>query len=68
MLTGLGLGPSECCESKRGRLKSTRVVCGYRCIMMATMKVTITQQITLQLAGQYYMNLRYHEFTMKTKN
>ena len=50
---------SECCDSKRGRLKSTRAVCGYRCIIMATVNVTITQQITfIQLSGHYYMYLR----------
>ena len=31
IVTGLGSGPSEGYDSKRGRLKSTRVVCGYRC-------------------------------------
>ena len=30
MVTGLGRGPSECNDRNRGRLKSTRVVCGYR--------------------------------------
>ena len=38
--------------------------------MMATVNVTIIQQIMLQLhvSDQYYMYLRYNEFTMKTKN
>ena len=72
MVRGVGRGPSECYDSNRGRLKSTRVVCGYRCTqnvtrtaLMATVNVTITQQITLYLSDQYC--LRY-VFSMKTKN
>ena len=49
-----------------GSLKSTRVCDGYRCrlrvtrvTMMATVDVTITQQITLCLLDQYY--LRYED-------
>ena len=34
--------------------------------MMATVNVTITQQITLHLSDQYY--LRYIEFAKKTEN
>ena len=68
---GLGLRPSECYDSNRGRLKYTRVF-GYRCrmrvtrvAMMATVYAIITQQITLYL-GQYL--LRYHDFTLKTNH
>ena len=43
----------------RCRLRVTRAA------MMATVDVTITQQITVCLLDQYY--LRYHEFNMKTK-
>ena len=45
-----------------GSLRSTRVCDGYRCrlrvtraAMMATVDVTITQQITLCLLDQYYL-------------
>ena len=62
MVTGVGWGPLECYDGNRGRLRlrSTRAA------MLATVNATITQQITLYLSDQYY--LRYHDFTMKTKN
>ena len=50
MIAGVGRGPLQCNNDKRGSL--TRVCDGYRCrlrvtraAMMATVNVTITQQI-----------------------
>ena len=62
MVAGVGQGSLECNDDKRGSLGSTRVCDGYRCrlrvtraAMMATVNVTITQQITLYLLDQYYL-------------
>ena len=53
-----------CNDDNRNSLRSARVCNGYRCrlrvtrtAMMATVNVhvTITQQITLYLLGQYYL-------------
>ena len=56
MVAGVGRGPLECNDDKKGSLRSTRVCDGYRsrlritrAAMMATVNVTITQQITLYL-------------------
>ena len=56
MVAGVGRGPLECNDDKRGSLRSTRVCDGYICrlrvtraAMMATVNVTITQLITLYL-------------------
>ena len=63
MATDVGRGPLECYDDNSGRLKSTRVCDGYRCrlrvtrvAMMATVNVTITQQIALYLLDQYYVH------------
>ena len=65
MVTGVGREPLECNDDNRSSLRSTRVCNGYRCrlrvtraAMMATVNVhvTITQQITLYLLDQYYLN------------
>ena len=60
MATGVGRGRLECYNDNSGRLKFTRVCDGYRrrlrvnrAAMMATVNVTITQQITLYLLDQY---------------
>ena len=62
MVTGVGRGPLECNDDNKSSLRSTRVCDGYRCrhrvtraAMMATVNVTITQQITLYLLDQYYL-------------
>ena len=62
MVTGVGRGPSECNDDKRGGLRSPRMCDGYKCrlrvtraAMIATVNVTITQQITLYLLDQYYL-------------
>ena len=53
MVTGVGRGPLECNDDNKGSLRSTRVCAGYRCrlrfkraAIMATVNVSITQQIT----------------------
>ena len=63
IVTGVGRGPIECYDDNSGRMKSTRVCDDYRCRlrvnraeMMATVNVTITQQITLYLLDQYYVH------------
>ena len=63
IVTGVGRGPLESYDDNSGRLRSTRVCDGYRCrlrvnraAMMATVNVTITQQITLYLLDQYYVH------------
>ena len=62
MEAGVGRGPLECNDDKRGSLKSTRVCDSYICTlrvaraaMMATVNVTFTQQITLYLLDQYFL-------------
>ena len=62
MIAGECRGPLQCNDDKRGSLRSTTVCDGYiyrlrvtRAAMMATVNVTITQQITLYLLDQYYL-------------
>ena len=61
MIAGVGRGPLEFNDDKRGSLRSTRVCDGYRwlrvtrAVMMTTVNVTTTQQITLYLLDQYYL-------------
>ena len=50
MATCVGQGPLECYDDNSGKLKTTRVCDGYRCMlrvnratMMATVNVIITQ-------------------------
>ena len=57
-MVGVGRGPLECNDDKRGSLRSTRVCDRLRvkrAAMMAIVNVTITQQITLYLLDQYYL-------------
>ena len=60
IVTGVGRGPLECYDDNSGRQKSTRVCDGNRCRLrvnrVATINVTITQQITLYLLDQYYVH------------
>ena len=57
-MVGVGRGPLECNDDKRGSLRSTRVYDRLRvkrAAIMAIVNVTITQQITLYLLDQYYL-------------
>ena len=64
MVTSIDSGLQECYDGNRGRLKSTRVCDSLRfrlrvtrAAMIATVNVTITQQIILYLLDQYYLDI-----------